>query len=48
MARIFYTAKKTVKEYAQGGNVLIVATILALIVANIPGLNNYYFELQCI
>ena len=45
MARIFYTAKKTVKEYAQGGNVLIVATILALIVANIPGLNNYYFEL---
>ena len=45
MTRIFYAAKKTVKEYAQGGNVLIVATVLALIIANIPGLNNYYFDL---
>lgn len=45
MAKIFYTAKKTLKEYAQGGNILIVATLLALIVANIPGINEYYFNL---
>lgn len=45
MAKIFFTSKKTLKEYAQGGNVLIVATILALIVANIPVLNEYYFDL---
>ena len=43
MAKILFTARKTVKEYAQGGNVLIIATVLALIVANIPGLNKYYF-----
>ena len=45
MAKIFYTAKKTLKEYAQGGNILVVATLLALIVANIPGINEYYFNL---
>lgn len=45
MAKILFTARKTVKEYAQGGNVLIIATVLALIVANIPGLNKYYFDL---
>ena len=45
MANIFYAAKKTLKEYAQGGNVLIVATVLALIVANVPVLSGYYFDL---
>lgn len=45
MAKIFYTAKKMIKEYAQGGNILIVSTVLALIAANIPGLNQYYFDL---
>lgn len=45
MSRIFYAAKKMVKQYAQGGNVLIVATVLALIVANIPEINKYYFDL---
>ena len=45
MGNFFYTTKKTVKEYAQGGNVLIVATVLALIVANVPVLSEYYFDL---
>lgn len=45
MANIFYTAKKTVKEYAQGGNVLIAATAMALVVANVPVLSKYYLEL---
>ena len=40
--RIFYAASKAIKAHATGGNVLIVATILALIIANIPGLNHYY------
>ena len=45
MANIFYTAKKTLKKYAEGGNLLIIATILALIVANLPGVSEYYFGL---
>lgn len=42
MASVFFTARKTIKNYANGGNVLIFATILALIVVNIPGLKNFY------
>ena len=42
--RVFYSARQTLRHYASGGNVLIVATLLALIVANIPGLNNLYFD----
>ncbi len=45
MSYIFYTAKKTIKNYANGGNILIIATVLALIVANVPALSKYYFEL---
>lgn len=45
MANIFYTARKTIKEYAQSGNVLLVATILALIAANTPVVSTYYFDL---
>lgn len=41
---IFYSARQALKRHASGGNVLILATILALIVANIPGLNNDYFQ----
>lgn len=40
--RVYYSAKRAVKSHASGGNVLIVATILALIVANIPGINQMY------
>lgn len=45
MEKFFYTAKKTVREYAQGGNILIVATVLAMIVANVPVLSDYYYAL---
>lgn len=45
MSYIFYTAKKTIKNYANGDNILIIATVLALIVANVPALSKYYFEL---
>lgn len=37
-----FAARQALKRHATGGNVLIAATLLALIVANIPGLNNLY------
>lgn len=45
MSSVFYTARKTLKNYANGGNVLIVATALALAVVNIPGLTGFYNSL---
>ncbi|MCH5346973.1 MAG: Na+/H+ antiporter NhaA [Muribaculaceae bacterium] len=41
---IFYAARQSLKRHATGGNVLILATILALFCANIPGINNIYNE----
>lgn len=42
---VFFTARKTIKNYANGGNVLIFATALALIVVNIPGFTDFYNSL---
>ncbi len=42
--RVFYAARQTLRRHASGGNVLIAATVLALVVANIPGINEYYFN----
>lgn len=41
---IFYAARQTLARHATGGNVLIAATVLALIVANIPAINGMYFD----
>lgn len=41
---VFFAATQALRRHASGGNILIAATILALIVANIPGVNNQYFE----
>lgn len=41
---IFYAARQAVRRHASGGNVLIAATALALIIANIPGINQIYFN----
>lgn len=41
---VFYAAKQAIRRHASGGNVLIGVTILALAVANIPGLNDLYFD----
>ena len=41
---IFFSARQAIQRHASGGNVLIAATALALIIANIPALNSYYFE----
>lgn len=40
--RVFYAAQKAIAGHATGGNFLILATILALIIANIPGINQTY------
>ncbi len=41
---IFFSARQALRRHASGGNILIAATVLALIIANIPGLNNTYFD----
>lgn len=43
--RVFYSAKQALRRHASGGNVLILATVLALVVANIPAINSYYFDI---
>ncbi|MDE6207863.1 MAG: Na+/H+ antiporter NhaA [Muribaculaceae bacterium] len=41
---LFFSARQALKRHGSGGNILIGATLLALIVANIPGLNTEYFD----
>lgn len=41
---VFYAARQALARHATGGNILIGATLLALIVANIPAINHYYFD----
>ncbi len=42
--RVFFAIRRTISRHASGGNVLIAVTLLALIVANIPAINQYYFN----
>lgn len=39
---VFYAARQALRRHATGGNVLILATVLALLAANIPGVSNLY------
>jgi len=41
---VFFAARQAIRRHATGGNILIFATVLALVVANIPAINGYYFE----
>ncbi|MDE6628072.1 MAG: Na+/H+ antiporter NhaA, partial [Muribaculaceae bacterium] len=41
---VFYAARQAIRRHASGGNILIGATLLALLIANIPALNGYYFD----
>ncbi|MCH5231032.1 MAG: Na+/H+ antiporter NhaA [Muribaculaceae bacterium] len=41
---VFYAARQAIRRHATGGNILIMATLLAFIIANIPAINSYYFE----
>lgn len=42
---IFYSTHKALRNHASSGNVLIVATVLALVAANIPAVSHYYTSL---
>lgn len=41
---IFYAARQALRRHASGGNILIAATVLALVIANIPAINSVYFN----
>lgn len=45
MQNTLFTAKKTLKNYANGGSVLILATALALLIANMPFTHDFYNSL---
>ncbi len=40
----FYSARQAIHRHISGGNMLILATIMAFAIANIPGLKEHYFE----
>ena len=42
MSEVMYTARKTLKQLASGGNMLMIATLLALIVVNLPATHEFY------
>ena len=39
-----YSAQQSIRHHISGGNVLIVVTILAFIIANVPSISGYYFS----
>ncbi|MBR5551857.1 MAG: Na+/H+ antiporter NhaA [Muribaculaceae bacterium] len=39
-----YSARQSIRHHISGGNVLIVVTILAFIIANVPSISGYYFN----
>lgn len=41
---VFYAAQQALRRHASGGNVLIAATVLAFVVANVPAINGFYFD----
>lgn len=41
---VFYAATQAIRRHASGSTVLIIATVAALVVANIPQFNHLYFE----
>ena len=45
MANVFFTFKKIFKDYANGGNMLMLATVLALLVVNLPFSTEFYNSL---
>ncbi|MCM1319465.1 MAG: Na+/H+ antiporter NhaA [Muribaculaceae bacterium] len=45
MSNVLFTIRKTLRNYAHGGNILLVATALALLVVNLPGCRDFYNSL---
>lgn len=42
--RVFYAARQAIRRHISGSNILIFATLAALVIANIPAINDYYFR----
>lgn len=42
--KVYYAAQQAIHRHASGGNLLIFATVLALVVANIPAIGSHYFH----
>jgi len=42
MSEVMYTMRKTLKNLASGGNMLMVATVLALLAVNLPATHEFY------
>lgn len=42
MSHVLFALRKTLRNYAHGGNILIVATALALLFVNLPGCRDFY------
>lgn len=42
--KVFFSARQAIRRHASGGNILIAATVLALIIANLPSINEIYFN----
>lgn len=42
--KIFFTTRQTPNHHISGSNTLLVATIAALVIANIPSINQFYFD----
>lgn len=45
MSGMFYTIRRTLRNYLQGGNMLLIATVLALLVVNLPATRDFYNSL---
>lgn len=45
MSHVLFALRKTLRNYAHGGNILIVATALALLLVNLPGCRDFYNSL---
>lgn len=39
---VFYAAAQTLQRYVSGGNMLFIATVLALVAANLPVVRDFY------
>ena len=44
LEHVTHASVQAIRRHSNGGNILIAATVLALVIANIPGLNQYYFN----
>jgi len=42
--RVFYAARQAIRRHVSGSNILIISTVAALAVANIPAISQYYFD----